>query len=98
MVTLSKTNVLSCLIDGTYKYQNTPFEDELPSDWSNDHIRISKDWEEVEGSILKELSESKDSKIMLVSAYASFKAGANMQYEFPIVLILSKVTIGKQTV
>lgn len=78
-----QTNVLSCLIDGTYKYQNTPFEDELPSDWSNDHIRISKDWEEVEGSILKELSESKDSKIMLVSAYASFKAGANMQYEIP---------------
>lgn len=50
---------------------------------TNDHIRISKDWEEVEGSILKELSESKDSKIMLVSAYASFKAGANMQYEIP---------------
>lgn len=93
-----QTNVLSCLIDGTYKYQNTPFEDELPSDWSNDHIRISKDWEEVEGSILKELSESKDSKIMLVSAYASFKAGANSSMKFPIVLILSKVTIGKQTV
>ena len=78
-----QTNVLSCLIDGTYKHQNTSFEDELPSDWSNDHIRISKDWEEVEGEILKELSESKDSKIMLVSAYASFKAGANMQYEIP---------------
>lgn len=26
-----QTNVLSCLIDGTYKYQNTPFEDELKS-------------------------------------------------------------------
>lgn len=93
-----QTNVLSCLIDGTYKYQNTPFEDELPSDWSNDHIRISKDWEEVEGSILKELSESKDSKIMLVSAYASFKLAPTCSMKFPIVLILSKVTIGKQTV
>lgn len=78
-----QTNVLSCLIDGTFKNQKTKFEDELPIDWSNEHIRISKDWEEVEGTILKELSESKDSKIMLVSAYASFKAGANMQYEVP---------------
>lgn len=78
-----QTNVLSCLIDGTFKNQKTKFEDELPTNWSNEHIRISKDWEEVEGTILKELSESKDSKIMLVSAYASFKAGANMQYEIP---------------
>jgi len=78
-----QTNVLSCLIDGSYKYQNTPFEDELPTDWKNRHIRISKDWEEVEDTILKQLSESKDSKIMLVSAYASFKAGTNMQYEIP---------------
>lgn len=78
-----QTNVLSCLIDGSFKNQKTIFEDELPTDWSNEHIRISKDWEEVEGTILKELSESKDSKIMLVSAYASFKAGANMQYEVP---------------
>lgn len=78
-----QTNVLSCLIDGSYKNQQHPFEDELPKDWKNDHIRISKDWEEVEGSILKELSESKDSKIMLISAYQSFKAGANLQYDVP---------------
>lgn len=78
-----QTNVLSCLIDGSFKQQGSIFEDELPTDWNNKHIRISKDWEEVEGSILKELSESKDAKIMLVSAYASFKAGANMQYNVP---------------
>lgn len=75
-------NVLSCLIDGSYeKYPE--LEDIIPSDWENDHIRISKDWEEVESSILKELSENKNTKLMLVSAYASFKAGANMQYEIP---------------
>ena len=34
--------------------------------------------------ILSELSNSKDAKIMLVSAYASFKAGANMQYKIPV--------------
>ena len=55
----------------------------LPEDWTNEHIRISKNWEEVEGTILKELSDNKDAKIMLISAYASFKAGANMQYEIP---------------
>ena len=74
-----QTNVLSCLIDGTYKYQNTPFEDELPSDWSNDHIRISKDWEEVEGSILKELSESKDSKILSSTYKCNFLGADNKQ-------------------
>ena len=78
-----QANVLSCLIDGSYKNQNSSFIDELPRDWSNEHIRISKDWEEVEDKILSELSKSKDAKIMLVSAYASFKAGANMQYEVP---------------
>lgn len=78
-----QTNVLSCLIDGSYKDQKSPFIDEIPENWSNGHIKISKDWEDIEGSILKELSESKDAKIMLVSAYASFKAGANMQYWIP---------------
>lgn len=78
-----QANVLSCLIDGSYKKQKTIFDEELPTDWKNEHVEISKDWEEVEGSILKKLSESKDSKIMLISAYASFKAGANMQYDIP---------------
>lgn len=43
-----QTNVLSCLIDGSYKQQKSVFEDELPEDWTNEHIRISKNWEEVE--------------------------------------------------
>ena len=76
-------NVLSCLIDGSYKNMNSSFEDELPKDWENDHIRISKEWEDVENNILTELSQNKDAKLMLVSAYGSFKAGANMQYVIP---------------
>lgn len=76
-------NVLSCLIDGSYKNMNSSFEDELPEDWENDNIRISKEWEDVENNILSELSQNKDAKLMLVSAYGSFKAGANMQYEIP---------------
>lgn len=79
----SQINVLSSLIDGTYTEMETPLEDELPSDWENRHIRISRDWEEVESNILAELSNDKDTKLMLVSAYGSFKAGANMQYEIP---------------
>lgn len=69
-----QVNILSSLIDGSYKDY---------SDFENKHIRISKDMEEVENSILKELSEDKDAKIMLISAYGSFKAGANIQYEIP---------------
>lgn len=78
----NQIHVLSCLIDGSYK-DYPELDSEIPSNWENKHIRISKDWEEVETSILKELSNDKDAKLMLVSAYGSFKAGANMQYEIP---------------
>ena len=74
---------LSSLIDGSYKDMPSELEDDLPEDWNNCHIRISKDWDEVENEILAELSENKDAKIMLVSAYGSFKAGTNMQYTIP---------------
>ncbi len=76
-------NVLSCLIDGSYKDMSSLIDDELPTDWENCHIRISKDWEDVESNILSNLSKDKDAKLMLVSAYGSFKAGANMQYGIP---------------
>ena len=73
-------NIIACLVDGTYK---EPFEDELPTDWKNEHLEFTKEWDEVEGRILKKLEEDKDAKLMLVSAYASFKVGANMQYAIP---------------
>lgn len=75
--------VLSCLIDGTFKDMKSEFDDDLPNDWENKHIRITKDWEEVETNILSELTNDKDAKIMLVAAYGSFKAGSNMQYTIP---------------
>lgn len=37
----------------------------------------------MESNILSKLSKDKDAKLMLISAYGSFKAGANMQYEIP---------------
>ena len=76
-------NVLSCLIDGTFKYMDCTLEDEIPTSLINEHICISKDWEDVESNILSKLSKDKDAKLMLISAYGSFKAGANMQYEIP---------------
>ena len=76
-------NILSCLIDGTFKYMDCTLEDEIPTSWINEHICISKDWEDVESNILSKLSKDKDAKLMLISAYGSFKAGANMQYEIP---------------
>lgn len=79
----NQINLLSSLIDGTYDEMPSQFTDTIPTDWENKHIRISKDWDEVNEEILTKLSEDKDSKIMLVSAYGSFKAGTNMQYYIP---------------
>ncbi len=79
----NQIQTLSCLIDGTYKDMPSILDDELPTDWGNRHICISKDWEDVEFNILTELSRDKDAKLMLVSAFGSFKAGANLQYEIP---------------
>ena len=76
-------HVLGCLIDGSFQEMPSPLDGELPTDWINNHIKISKDWDEVEKDILTELSQNKDSKLMLVSAYGSFKAGTNMQYTIP---------------
>jgi hypothetical protein len=75
--------LLSCLIDGSYKEQENEFDDEIPNNWENKHIRISKDLEDVETRILPELSKDKDAKLMLISAYGSFKAGTNLQYDIP---------------
>lgn len=75
--------VLSCLVDGSFTDMKSEFDDDLPDDWENKHIRITKDWEEVETNILSDLSNDQDAKIMLVAAYGSFKAGANMQYTIP---------------
>ena len=50
-------NVLSCLIDGTFKYMDCTLEDEIPTSWINEHICISKDWEDVESNILSETQQ-----------------------------------------
>jgi len=78
----SQFQYLSSLIDGTFK-DMPPCEDDIPTNWENKYIRISKDWEEVEKDILSELSSDKESKLMLISAYGSFKAGTNLQYGIP---------------
>ena len=76
-------NALSRLIDGSFP-KGVSFDGEIPTDWSlNEHLRISKDWDEVENNILSELGTNKDTKLMLVTAYGSFKAGTNMQYDIP---------------
>ena len=77
-----QVNVLSSLIDGSFT-SFSHLDDEIPNNWENEHIRISKDWDEVKQKILSELSNNKDAKLMLVTAYGSFKAGTNMQYEIP---------------
>lgn len=76
-------HLLSSLIDGSYKDMPSTLDDDIPTDWNNAHIRITKDLEEVETSILPELTGDKDAKLMPISAYGSFKAGTNLQYEIP---------------
>ena len=76
--------VISCLIDGSYKNEEfSVLDGEIPTNWSNPHIEVSKDFEYVENNILGKLSTDKDAKIMLISAYGSFKAGTNLQYSIP---------------
>ena len=79
----NQIQVLSSLIDGSYVSMPSKMNDNIPDDWENEHIRITREWEIVENDILKELGSNKDAKIMLVSAYNSFKAGTNMQYNIP---------------
>ena len=75
--------VLSCLIDGSYKNMQSKFDGDIPSDWINGHLCTSNNLEELEKGILKKLGDSKDAKLFFVSAYGSFKAGTNMQYDIP---------------
>ncbi len=80
---LNQYTTISCLIDGTFNNMPSSLDIDIPDDWFNNHLFVSKDLEEVENSILTKLSNNKDSKIMLVSAYGSFKAGTNLQYIIP---------------
>lgn len=77
-------NVIASLIDSTYKeyLKEGDFEMGLPN-WKNEHIFITNKLEEVEKELLPSLSSKKLIKRILVTAYGSFKAGANLQYKIP---------------
>lgn len=82
-------NDIACLIDGSYKQKmknddhvEDVFESGLP-DWQNEHLFMSNSLKDVEDKVLKRLSDGSISKVMLVTAYGSFKAGANLQYKIP---------------
>lgn len=44
---------------------------------------MSNNLQEVEKVVLNGLTDGSLSKVMLVTAYGSFKAGANLQYQVP---------------
>lgn len=75
-------NALACLIDGTFSTK-PEWDDEIPQDWVNPNLAITKEAEEVNLNILTKLQTDKNSRIMLVAAYGSFKAGSNLQYNIP---------------
>lgn len=68
---MKQTMTISKLIDGSYK---TLGEGDNPS------VCISKKWDEVQARVLAQLSADKNAKLMLVTSYSSFRAGANLQY------------------
>lgn len=76
-------NVISCLIDGSYKEKPSPdFDSELPKDWKNDRLFLfmpnnPKDMEDR----LAVLGSDKTAKVMMITAYESLKAGVNLQYD-----------------
>lgn len=78
-------NVIASLVDGTYKQylHDDDFEDGLPTHWKNDKLLATNKLEDVENALLPDLSNDKSAKKMLVTAYNSFKAGANLQYKIP---------------
>lgn len=94
---MTQMRVLACLIDGSYKDQlkSGDFDDGLP-EWENEHLFMSNNLQEVEKVVLNGLSDGSLSKVMLVTAYGSFKAGANLQYQVPEGLDFLKETTGRK--
>lgn len=95
-------NVIACLIDGFYKQKmknddhvEDVFESGLP-DWQNEHLFMSNSLKDVEDKVLKRLSDGSISKVMLVTAYGSFKAGANLQYKIPEGIDYERGTTGRR--
>lgn len=77
--------VLACLIDGTYRNFGilNPYIKSLPTEWENKRLLFTKDREEIELKAQNILEKNNKAKLMLVAAYNSFKAGANLQYKVP---------------
>lgn len=91
MLTQEHFHVLACLIDGSYRTQLRPeykdnpcaaFESGLP-DWKSGRIYFTNRFEDVEERLLGAFSKNRNAKLMLITAYNSFKAGANLQYAIP---------------
>lgn len=82
-----KYTVLACLIDGTFKRQIEAGDMEIyykiPSTWKCDTLIFTNKYEEQQKEVNRRLKESSKAKVMLVAAYNSFKAGANLQYLIP---------------
>lgn len=82
-----KYTVLACLIDGTFKRQidagNMEIYYKIPSTWENDTLIFTNKYEEQQKEVDKKLEKNAKAKVMLVAAYNSFKAGANLQYSIP---------------
>lgn len=70
---------LACLVDGTFESMPGILDDHIPTVWNNPALCFSKDEDEIKSC----LKERADKKLVLITAYATFKAGANLQYPVP---------------
>lgn len=76
--------IISCLVDGSYKTQ--PYEEfdmELPKNWKNRHLFMFDDLRHLEQDLLKRFGTDRNTKVMMIAAYGSLKAGVNLQYTIP---------------
>lgn len=75
--------LLASLIDGSYKDSGVRLDScDLP-EISNKSILISNNTGEVKEKVRETVGRDPDAKLMLVTAYNSFKAGENLQYGYP---------------
>lgn len=80
-------NIIACLIDGEINenMERSLNNDGLPSKdfCKSEHLYTTGDYKEVKANVLKKLSEDKNARILLYTAYGSFQVGINFQYRAP---------------
>lgn len=81
MESIDKSQIMCIagLIDGSFDFEEIQVE--LP-DFEDENVLVSNDTNAVKRRITETIGKDSRQKLMLVTAYNSFKAGENLQYEY----------------